>query len=340
MSIIPTLGALIPIFVVIALGKALSLTLVRDDAFWAGLEKICFFVLFPALLLQTLAGADLSNLTLSAIAIAFALAVAVQAALLLAIRPVLRTALSVDDPAFSSVFQGATRWHGFIALAVVTALYDERAITVVAVAIAVLMPLLNVLSIGVLLHYGRRTAAEVRPRFIRQVLLNPFILTIALGLAMNALGLTLGGPVATAVGFLAGGALGLSLLTVGAGLKPPSGVRAYGVVGFCTVFRLVLNPVIVFAMFTLMSLDGIERTVGVICAAVPTAASSYVMARQLGGDAPLMATIITVQICVAAITLPLAIFLAEAAQATAAGAAAAQAAVQVPGQAAVQATGQ
>ena len=38
---------------------------------------------------------------------------------------------------------------------------------------------------------------------------------------------------------------------------------------------------------------------------LPTASSSYIMARQLGGDAPLMAGIIATQTLLASIALPL-----------------------------------
>jgi predicted permease len=49
-----------------------------------------------------------------------------------------------------------------------------------------------------------------------------------------------------------------------------------------------------------------------ICAAVPTSPSAYVMARQMGGDAPLLAQIITLQTILAAVTMPIAIALAAA----------------------------
>jgi predicted permease len=38
---------------------------------------------------------------------------------------------------------------------------------------------------------------------------------------------------------------------------------------------------------------------------VPTGAGSYILARQLGGDAPLIAGILTAQVAAAAVTLPL-----------------------------------
>jgi malonate transporter and related proteins len=44
-----------------------------------------------------------------------------------------------------------------------------------------------------------------------------------------------------------------------------------------------------------------------ICSAVPTSPSAYVLARQMGGDAPLLAQIITLQTMLAAATMPIAI---------------------------------
>jgi predicted permease len=38
---------------------------------------------------------------------------------------------------------------------------------------------------------------------------------------------------------------------------------------------------------------------------VPTAAASYILARQMGGDAPLMAEIATLQTVLAMLTMPL-----------------------------------
>ena len=54
----------------------------------------------------------------------------------------------------------------------------------------------------------------------------------------------------------------------------------------------------------LLGVDGLARTVTIISGAVPTSAAAYIQARQLGGDAPLMAAIITLQVLFAAFTLP------------------------------------
>jgi len=59
-----------------------------------------------------------------------------------------------------------------------------------------------------------------------------------------------------------------------------------------------------------MGLGPTETLVAVLFGAVPTASSAYTLARQLGGDAPLMAAIVTVQTALAFITLPLTMALA------------------------------
>jgi hypothetical protein len=69
-------------------------------------------------------------------------------------------------------------------------------------------------------------------------------------------------------------------------------------------------PLLMFTGAWLFGIEGVPRTVAVIAAAVPTASTSYILARQMGGDAPLMANLITVQVVAAALTLPVMIWLA------------------------------
>jgi malonate transporter len=49
----------------------------------------------------------------------------------------------------------------------------------------------------------------------------------------------------------------------------------------------------------------------VCCASVPSASNGYILARQMGGDAPLLAQILTVQTILAVLTMPIFIALAE-----------------------------
>ena len=71
-----------------------------------------------------------------------------------------------------------------------------------------------------------------------------------------------------------------------------------------TGLKLLVMPALVLGAATVLGLTGAALSVALIAATVPTAAASYILARQMGGDAPLMAEIITLQTVLAMITMP------------------------------------
>ncbi len=71
------------------------------------------------------------------------------------------------------------------------------------------------------------------------------------------------------------------------------------------LLKLGLMPALVVAIALLLGLDPVSRDVALLFAALPTATSAYILARQLGGDAELMAALITGQTLLAMATLPL-----------------------------------
>ncbi len=73
------------------------------------------------------------------------------------------------------------------------------------------------------------------------------------------------------------------------------------------VLKLVAMPVLTVALAVWFGVTGSNLAIVAACAAVPTSPSAYVLARQMGGDAPLLAQIITLQTILAAVTMPLVI---------------------------------
>jgi predicted permease len=68
-------------------------------------------------------------------------------------------------------------------------------------------------------------------------------------------------------------------------------------------------PLVTFLVLKAFGLGGQAALIAILFHALPTASSSYVMARQLGGDAPLMAGICALQTVLAALTVPVALLL-------------------------------
>ena len=75
------------------------------------------------------------------------------------------------------------------------------------------------------------------------------------------------------------------------------------------VLKLVVMPAIAIALGLAFGLSGASLGVVACCAAVPAASNAYILARQLGGDAPLMAQILTLQTMLAVFTMPVVIAL-------------------------------
>ena len=301
--------ALIPVISIIALGMLLRRSPVFSEHSWTGFANLCYFVLFPALLVKTLATARLGTSEILLYAGMVLFAILAMSGFMLLLYPLLSRRFGIAGPAFTSLFQGATRWHGFIALSIVGLLFGDKGIAYMAITMAVIIPPLNIINVSVL---ARFTDADASLRIVVNKLYhNPFILACAVGASLNLSGIGLPDPAYTIFDIVGGGALGLGLLTVGAGLKLGMVLEQRFLVSFGAIVRLLGMPLLMFTGAWIFGIDGMPRTVAVIAAAVPTAASSYILARQMGGDAPLMANLITLQVLMAAVTLPFMIWLAE-----------------------------
>jgi len=94
---------------------------------------------------------------------------------------------------------------------------------------------------------------------------------------------------------------------VGSGLDLTRLKRPSAALHIALVLKLIVLPLIAVTFARSIGVTGTGLAVTVICTAVPTASGSYVLARQMGGDAPLMAEILTVQTLIAMMTMPLAL---------------------------------
>jgi malonate transporter and related proteins len=301
------ISALLPVFLLIVLGLILKRTLMRLDTQWHGLERLTFYVLFPTLLIQTLVQADLSSVPVAGVGGALLLSALAMSLLCLALRP-LFSRLSIDGPAFTSIFQGATRWQTYVALAVSSNLFGQTGLALASVAMVAIIPLVNVLSVWVLAQFASPEKQSVRA-IVMTVVQNPLIWACVIGIAVNVAHLPLPKIWHDVADALGRSSLGIGLLVTGAGLQL-QGLFRPSIAASVTVFlKLVLMPVLAIALALWFGISGSSLVIVAVCAAVPTSSSAYVMARQMGGDAPLLAQIITLQTIFAAVTMPIVIAL-------------------------------
>ncbi|MEY9185411.1 malonate transporter [Bradyrhizobium sp. USDA 326] len=302
------IAALLPVFILIVLGVVLRHSLMRLDTQWHGLEQLTYFVLFPMLLIQTLVKADLSRVPVAGVGGALLLSALAMSLLCLALRPAL-SRLSIDGPAFTSIFQGATRWQTFVALSIAANMFGDLGLALASVAMVAIIPLVNVFSVAVLAHYAAKEKRS--PRVIAMtVIRNPLIWACVIGLAVNLMHLPLPRIWHEVADALSRSSLAIGLLVTGAGLHLKGLLRPSLGAAIGVGLKLVLMPALALGLAAWFGITGSSLAIVAICAAVPTSPSAYVLARQMGGDAPLLAQIITLQTILAAITMPIAIGLA------------------------------
>src|SRR5438874_1212438 len=304
------IAALLPVFILIVLGVVLRHSLMRLDTQWHGLERLTYFVLFPMLLIQTLVKADLSKVPVAGVGGALLLSALAMSLLCLALRPIF-SRWDINGPAFTSIFQGATRWQTYVALAVSGNLFGETGLALASVAMVAIIPLVNVLSVSVLAHYASPEKQSVRA-IVMTVVKNPLIWACAIGLGVNVTHLPLPKIWHEVAEALGRSSLGIGLLVTGAGLHLEGMFRPSLAASLAVFLKLVLMPVIATTLALWFGLTGSNLAIVAACSAVPASSSSYVLARQMGGDAPLLAQIITLQTILAALTMPIAIALVTA----------------------------
>jgi len=183
------IAALLPVFILIVLGVVLRRTLMRLDTQWHGLERLTYFVLFPMLLIQTLVKADLSRVPVAGVGGALLLSVLAMSLLCLALRPALAR-FDIDGPAFTSIFQGATRWQTYVALSVSANMFGDVGLALASVAMVAIIPLVNVFSVAVLAHYASPEKQSARA-IVMTVVRNPLIWACVIGLVINVIHLPL-----------------------------------------------------------------------------------------------------------------------------------------------------
>jgi malonate transporter and related proteins len=303
-----TLDAIVPVFLVIVMGYALRRSGLIGDQNWLAADNLCFYVLLPALIIRSLCRADLTGTPLAGFMLTFAGGVAVMSALLLGLWLIFARRSGISGPAFTSLFQGATRWHGFLAIAIVAPVYGDAGVALCSLALGVMVPFIQLVNVAVLLRFGDSSSAAPG---LRQMLVrmagNPLIIATCAGLVLNQTGAP--NAVVKMFDIVGSGGLGLALLAAGAGISLERAAQAPALVVLGVVTRLIGMPAIMLAIAWALDLHGMPRAVVVIAGATPTASTAYVMARQMGGDSELMANIMTFQTLLAGATLPLFLYI-------------------------------
>lgn len=298
------INTLLPIFLLISLGYFFKQIKFPDESFWKHLDKFNYFVLFPALLFYKLSSADIKNIVSFDFIITTVIALVVVSILVIMINKVLR----FENSAFTSIYQGATRFNTYVFLALSDALLSAEGFVMGLLLMTFIIPFLNVLCISIFTIYVPKNKITVIS-FLKSIITNPLIVACLLGGLFSVFGLSFPILIENTLSILTSAALPLGLLSVGVGLHISAIKETKMAVVVATVGKLLVFPLIMFLTCLLFGIEGETMILLILFAAMPTASSAYVLARELGGDLKLMSSIISIQVILSIFTISIFIWL-------------------------------
>jgi len=284
----------LPDFLLIALGWVLCRYLGYARAFFEGLEKLVYYVLLPALLLQSILRTPLSLGTATELFSATALLIAAGVALAWLARPILKPSAI----ALASSSQCGYRFNTYIGLALAANLGNGEGQTIMAVILGFGIPMVNVAAV-----YG--LARQGGQNLLRALASNPLLLSTVLALIGNFAGLSLPTVVDIVLGRLGGAALAVGILCVGAGLIWENARGAASLIAWMLAVKLLALPAVALLIARVLGLDAVQQNMLLLFAALPTASTTYVLAMRMGGDGRIVAQLVSLGTVFSAVTIPL-----------------------------------
>ena len=277
----PILNVAVPIFAVILVGYLAGRWRILGGDSTAALNAFVSFFALPVLFFGTLARTPVWAVLDPGLMAGFGIVVvATFAAGMLAARLIARARLAAMS------LQGiAASWGnvGYMGVPLCIAAFGEAGLppamlTVIVTAVLSMVFGVMMIELDVAASHGP-LRTFLRAAF--NVARNPLPLSIALGIAVSAVGLPIPTPVEKWIDLLGAAAAPCALFAIGLFLSDKS-VRSGLAEASCgTLIKLLLQPLVALAVLPLfVDLNSVPGKVALLMASLPTAANAFVLAKQ------------------------------------------------------------
>ena len=284
---------LLPDFTLILIGVILRKVTNWGDAFWTGMEKMVYFLLFPALLFYSTARVPLKFDTTGKMLMVGLASLSAAIVLTWLGKPFLK-ATPMD---YESGMQTGYRFNSYMALALASRMAGDEGTGLMALLIGFGVPLCNLAAVHALVHKNGG--------LLKELARNPLLIATTCGLLYSLLGLTVPDVAGAVLSRLGNASLAIGLLLVGAGLRLSGMRRAKLMSGFFIAVKLLALPAVALLLGRWVGLGERQLQIVVLFSALPTASSAYILAARLGGNGPLVAFLVSAGTVLSALTLPL-----------------------------------
>ena len=294
---------IVPVFAVILTGWIVGYTGYLSRALSDALIHFAYNIAMPALLIVTIAQEPAHSLINWRFLVAFGGGSLLCFILVFGIMSI-HGSRSLASRTMHGMAASMTN-TGFVALPVLQAIYGPRAVLPAAIAtvfVAVVMfPIAVILlELGHRDEHGSPTAPMIT---VKHIVFNPMVISTLIGMLLSVLGLRMPGPVTAYLGILADALTPCALFAIGLGLSI-DGLRAnIGRASLLSAVKLVIMPLMVYGLSVSVGLDPLYTIAAVICAAVPTAKTAYILAGEYRCEEMMVASTVSLTTLASIISL-------------------------------------
>ena len=296
---------ILPVFAVILTGWIVGFTGYLSRALSDALIHFAYNIAMPALLIVTIAQEPSRSLINWRFLVAFGGGSLLCFVLVFGIMSI-RVSRGLGSRTMHGMAASMTN-TGFVALPVLEAIYGPRAVLPAAIATVFVAVVMFPVAV-ILLELGQRDAQGSRTTpmvTVKHVVLNPMVLSTLIGMILSVLDLRMPAPVTAYLGILADALTPCALFAIGLGLSI-DGLRAnIGRASLLSAVKLVIMPLIVYGLSVSLGLDPLYTIAAVICAAVPTAKTAYILAGEYRCEEVLVASTVSLTTLACIISLVL-----------------------------------
>lgn len=304
-----------PFFAVIGLGALVSGRGLFGPEAVKVLNTFAFMITTPAMVLRVMSRQPIAELWNTTFFVALA---AIGVAIMLSAILIGRRLGGLAHISAVSRAQSLVGGNfAFLGIPLMLAFLGDQAAAPIAIGLICDTALIVPLSIG-LIEAGRGTGSVVSivARLIRGTLVNPFMLSIAAGVALSLSGVAIPEPIDRFLTFLGSAAAPVGVFALGLAARQWSGTGSVPLLQIAPLVagKLVLHPLLTWIVLALvLRLDPFWVTAGVLYAALPIAANVFVIAERFETGSRPIAMAVVVSTLIAALSYPLAIWLVSGA---------------------------
>jgi malonate transporter and related proteins len=184
---------------------------------------------------------------------------------------------------------------GFVALPVLHSIYGQPAVLPAAVATVFVAAVMFPVAVIMLeREIGKHDKTAHPLMLVKQIVLNPMVFSTLIGLGWAVGGWPIPAPLAAYLNIFAGALTPCALFAIGLGLSVEGIASNLTASIALAAVKLLIMPLIVYALCVASGLNPLYTIAAVICAAVPTAKTTYILAGAYKVEEPLVAATVSI----------------------------------------------